>query len=148
MKRQSSPGLFISVCTDFHPETLPWRLFCPIYFILMNSDLNCGQLDMQSFRSCSGFVYDLLDESSMHFWSNFHDRAFWKIHWCFTFSPFGSLWLIFMNQSLRNIFATLSRLINVDDWYFMLSDRFSLSELNWSFPKTCVYSVNPCHINY
>ncbi len=82
---------------------------------------NWGKWGLQIFRCCSGFFYDLLDESSLRSWSNFGRPATTgKVHHCYKFSPFvdngsdrGSL----ESQSLRNGFITLSRLIHVN--YFV-----------------------------
>ncbi len=41
------------------------------YCWIMNTDLNWGYWGLQFFRCCSGFFYDLLDESSLCSWSNF-----------------------------------------------------------------------------
>lgn len=70
--------------------------------------------------SCSGFFCDLLDESSMCFWSNFGRLATpGKDHHSSKFLPFvyndshcGSL----DSQSLRNDFISLSRLIDINDF--------------------------------
>ncbi len=91
------------------------------YCWIMNTDLNWGTWGMQFFRCCSGFFYDLLDESSLRSRSNFGRLATpGKVHHCSKFSPFvdngsdrGSL----ESQSLRNGFITLSRLIHFN--YFV-----------------------------
>ncbi len=57
---------------------LPWNF--PIdavsaqslsYCWIMNTDLNWSKWGLPFFRCCSGFFYDLLDESSLRSWSNF-----------------------------------------------------------------------------
>ncbi len=91
------------------------------YCWIMNTDLNWGNWSLQFFRFCSGFFYDLLDESLLRSWSNFGRPATpGKVHHCSKFSPFvdngsdrGSL----ESQHLRNAFITLSRLIHVN--YFV-----------------------------
>ncbi len=76
---------------------------------------------MQFFRCCSGFFYDLLDESSLHSWSNFgRPSTPGKVHHFSKFSSFvdnGSDRGLLESQSLGNGFITLSRLINVN--YFV-----------------------------
>ncbi len=92
------------------------------YCWIMNTDLNWSKWGLQFFRCCSGFFYDLLDESSLLSWSNFGRPATpGKVQHCSKSSPFmdngsdrGSL----ESQSLRNGFITLSRLIHVN--YFVL----------------------------
>ncbi len=92
------------------------------YCWIMNTDLNWGKWGLKFFRCCSGIFSDLLDELSLHSWSNFGRPATpGKVHHCSRFSPFvdncsdrGSL----ESQSLRNGFITLSRLIHVN--YFVL----------------------------
>ncbi len=90
--------------------------FCPVSFLLLNheQDLNWGKWGLQFFRCCSGFFYDLLDESSLRSWSNFGRLATpGKVHHCSKFSPFvdnGSDRGSPESQSLRNGFITLSRL--------------------------------------
>ncbi len=101
-----------------------WR-FCPVSFLFMNTDFNWGKWGLQFFRCCSGFFYDLLDESLLRSWSNFGRLATpGKVHHCSKFSPFvdngsdrGSL----ESQSLRNGFITLSRLIHVNYLFLMCS---------------------------
>ncbi len=70
---------------------------------------------MQFFRCCSGFFYDLLDESSLCSWSNVgRPVAPGKVHQCPKFSPFvdnGSDCGSLESRSLSNGFITLSRLI-------------------------------------
>ncbi len=91
------------------------------YCWIMNTELNWGKWVLQLFRCCSGFFYDLLDESSLRSWSNFGRTATsGKVHHCYKFSPFvdngsdrGSL----ESQSLRNGFITLFILIHVN--YFV-----------------------------
>ncbi len=57
-----------------------------------------------------GFFYDLLDESSLRFWSNFGRPVTpGKVHHCYKFSPFvdnGSDHDSLESQSLRNGFIT------------------------------------------
>ncbi len=91
------------------------------YCWIMNTDLNWGKWGLQIFRCCSGFFYDLLDESSLRTWSNFGRPATpGKVHHCSKFSPFvdnGSDHGSLETQSLRNGLITLSRLIHVN--YFV-----------------------------
>ncbi len=91
------------------------------YCWIMNTDLNWGKWGLQFFRCCSGFFYDLLDESSLRSWSNFGRPATpGKVHHCYKFSPFvdnGSDHGSLESQSRRNCFITLSRLIHVN--YFV-----------------------------
>ncbi len=91
------------------------------YCWIMNTDLNWGYWGLQFFRCCSGFFYDLLDESSLCSWSNFGRPATpGKVHHCSKFSPFvdnGSDRGLLESQSPRNGFITLSRLIHVN--YFV-----------------------------
>ncbi len=55
----------------------------------MNTDLNRGKRGLQFFICCSGFFYDLLDESSFRSSSNFGRPATpGKVHHCYNFSPF------------------------------------------------------------
>ncbi len=80
------------------------------YCWIMNTDLNWGKWGLQFFRCCSGFFYDLLDESLLRSWSRH----------CSKFSPFvdnGSERGLLESQSLRNGLITLSRLIHVN--YFV-----------------------------
>ncbi len=59
------------------------------YCWIMNTELNWGNWGLQLFRCCSGFFYDLLDESSLRSWSNFGRPATpGKVHHCYKFSPF------------------------------------------------------------
>ncbi len=51
----------------------------------MNTDLNLGKWGLQFFRCCSGFFYDLLDESSLRSWSNFGTPR--KVHHSWEGSP-------------------------------------------------------------
>ncbi len=113
----------MSLCDLFGQQwLLPWN--SPVdgvfaqslsYCWIMNTDLNWGKWGLQFFRCCSGFFYDLLDESSFRSWSNFGRPATpGMVHHCYKFSPFvdngsdrGSL----ESQSFRNGFITLSRLI-------------------------------------
>ncbi len=112
-----------SLCVLFGQQwLLPWNspmdaIFAQSlsYCWIMNTDLNWGKWGLQFFRCCSGFFYDLLDESLLRSWSNFgRPGTPGKVHHCSKFSPFvdngsdrGSL----ESQSLRNDFITLSRLI-------------------------------------
>ncbi len=57
------------------------------YCWIMNTDIYWGKWGLQFFRCCSGFFYDLLDESSLR--SNFGRPATpGKVHHCSKFSPF------------------------------------------------------------
>ncbi len=99
--------LFFLVSSGFCLGTLPLMPFLPSlsYYWIMNTDLNWGKWGLQLFRCCSGFFYDLLDESSLRSWINFGRPATsGKVHHCSKFSPFvdngsdrGSL----ESQSLR-----------------------------------------------
>ncbi len=118
-----------SLCVLFGQQwLLPWNssmdaVFAQSlsYWWIMNTDLNWGKCGLQFFRCCSGFFYDLLDESSLRSWSNFGRTATpGKVHHCYKLSPFvdngsdrGSL----ESQSLRNSFISLSKLIHVN--YFV-----------------------------
>ncbi len=92
------------------------------YCWIVNTDLNWGKWDLQFFRCCSGFFYDLLDESLLRSRSYFGRPATpGKVHHCSKCSPFvdkgsdrGSL----ESQRLINGFIPLSRLIHVN--YFVL----------------------------
>ncbi len=117
LKLQSSPRpsryhhhVWLSVWCSFY-EMLCW------FYIRCNRThtfQKVQQWGLQIFRCCSGFFYDLLDESTLCSWSNFGRPATpGKVHHCYKFSPFvdngsdrGSL----ESQSLRNGFITLSRL--------------------------------------
>ncbi len=86
------------------------------YCWIMNTDLNWGKWGLQFFRCCSGFFYNLLDESSLRSWSNFGRPVtlVGQVHHCYKFSPFvdnGSDCGSLESQRLRNGFITLSRLI-------------------------------------
>ncbi len=100
--------------------TLSWIPFLPSLFLIVESwtlVLIEASEACSSFRCCSGFFYDLLDESSLCSWSSFGRPVTpRKVHHCSKFSPFvdnvsdrGSLG----SQSPRNGFITLSRLIHV-----------------------------------
>ncbi len=104
---------------------LPWNSLMDAVFAqslsycwIINTELNWDKWGLQFFRCCSGFLYDLLDESSLRSWSNFGRPATsGKVHHCYKFSPFvdngsdrGSLEF----QSLRNAFISLSRLMHVN----------------------------------
>ncbi len=88
------------------------------YCWIMNTVLNWGKWSLQFFRFCSWFFYDLLDESSLRYWSNFGRPATHeKVHHCSKFSLFmdnGSDCGLLESQSFRNGFITLSRLIHVN----------------------------------
>ncbi len=93
-----------------------WR-FCPVSGLLLNHEHWVSLRQVQFFRCCSGFFYDLLDESSLCSWSNFgRPSTPGKVHHWSKFSSFvdngsdrGSL----ESQSLSNGFITLSRLIHI-----------------------------------
>ncbi len=69
----------MSLCVLFGQQwLLPWNSPTDAVFAeslsycwIMNTDLNWGKWGLQFFRCCSGFFYDLLEESSLHSWSNF-----------------------------------------------------------------------------
>ncbi len=92
------------------------------YCWIVNTDLNWGKWDLQFFRCCSGFFYDLLDESLLRSRSYFGRPATpGKVHHCSKFSPFvynGSDRGSPEFQRLINGFIPLSRLIHVN--YFVL----------------------------
>ncbi len=98
--------------------------FCPASFLcwIMNTDLNWGKWGLQFFRCCSGFFYDLIDESTLRSWSNCGRRVTpGKVHHCYKFSPFvdnGSYRGSLESQILRNGFINLSRRIHVNLFCF------------------------------
>ncbi len=108
-----------SLCVLFGQQwLLPWNSPMDAVFAqslsyrwIMNIDLNWGKWGLQFFRCCSGFFYDLLDESALRSWSNFGRPATpGKVHHCSKFSPFvdnGSDCGSLESQSLRNGFITL-----------------------------------------
>ncbi len=112
--------VFFLVSNGFCLETLPWMPFLPSLFLIVESWTLTLSEDLQFFRCCSGFFYDLLDESSLRSWSNFGRTATpGKVHHFYKFSPFvdnGSDHGSVEAQSLRNGFITLSRLIHVNDF--------------------------------
>ncbi len=60
------------VSSDFCLGNLPWMTFLPSLFLIVESwTLNSRKWDLQFFRCCSGFFYNLLDESSLCSWINF-----------------------------------------------------------------------------
>ncbi len=71
-----------SLCVLFGQQwLLPWNSPMDAVFAqslsycwIMNTDLNWGKWGLQFFRCCSGFFYDLLDESSLRSWSNLVGR--------------------------------------------------------------------------
>ncbi len=86
-----------SLCVLFGQQwLLPWNSPMDAVFAqslsycwIMNTDLNWGKWGLQFFRWYFGFFYDLLDESSLHSWSNFGRPATpGKFHHCHKFSPF------------------------------------------------------------
>ncbi len=115
-----------SLCVLFGQQwLLPWNSPMDAVFAqslsycwIMNTDLNWGKWGLEFFRCCSGFFYDLLDESSLCSWSNFGRLSTpGKVHHCSKFSLFvdnGSDLGSLESQSLRNGFITLSRLIHVN----------------------------------
>lgn len=123
----------MSLCVLFGQQWLwPWNspmdaIFAQSlsYCWIMNTDLTWGKWGLQFFRCCSGFFYDLLDESMSCSWSNFCRPATpGKVHHCSKLSPFvdngsprGSLEF----QSLRNGFETLPRPIHV---HYFVSNLF------------------------
>ncbi len=79
-----------SLCVLFGQQwLLPWNSPMDAVFAqslsycwIMNTDLNWGKWGLQFFRCCSGFFYDLLDES-LFSWSNFGRLATpGKVHHC------------------------------------------------------------------
>ncbi len=68
-----------SLCVLFGQQwLLPWNSPMDAIFAqslshcwIMNTDLNWGKWGLLFFRCCSGFFFDLLDESSFCSWSNF-----------------------------------------------------------------------------
>ncbi len=93
------------------------------YCWIMNTGIIWGKWGLQFFRCCSGFFYDLLEESSLCSWSNFGRPATpGKVLHCSKFSPFvdnGSDYSSLESQSLRNGFITRSRLILIHVNYFV-----------------------------
>ncbi len=88
----------MSLCVIFGQQwCLPWNspmhaIFAqPLsYCCIMNTDLNWGKWGLQFFRCCSGFFYDILDESSLLSWSSFG-----KVMGRFTTVPsFLPLWIM------------------------------------------------------
>ncbi len=70
------------LCSLWSAMTFPWNSPMDAVFAqslsycwFMNTDLNWGKWGLQFFRCCSGFFYDLLDESSLRSWSNFGRSA-------------------------------------------------------------------------
>ncbi len=113
-----------SLCVLFGQQwLLPWHFPMDAIFAqslsycwIMNTNHNWGKWGLQFFRCCSGFFYDLLDESSLRSWSNFGRPATpGKLHHCY--NSFLHLWIMALTvvrwspQSLRNGFITLSILI-------------------------------------
>ncbi len=91
-----------SLCVLFGQQwLLPWN--SPVdavfaqslaYCWIMNTDLNWGKWGLQFFRCCSGFIYDLLNESSLNSWSNFGRLATpGKVHHCYKFFFICGYWL-------------------------------------------------------
>ncbi len=102
------------------------------YCWIMNTDLNWGTWGLQFFRCCSGFFYDLLDESLLHSWSNFGRPATpGKVHHCSKFSGFITLSrLIHVNCFVSHLFLNFFRSRH-DVLLFKhasLSDRFYFSD--------------------
>ncbi len=126
--------LFMKSCVGFMPDvtghthTFQKDCYQDSYCWIMNTDLNWGKWDLQFFRCCSGFFYDLLDESSLRSWSNFGRPVTpGKFHHYYKFSPFvgnGSDSGFLESQSLRNGFITLSRLIHVNYFVYHLFLNF------------------------
>ncbi len=120
--------VFFLVSSGFCLETLPWMPFLPSLFLIVESWTVTLIEASECFRCCSGFFYDLLDESSLRSWRNFGRPATpGKVHHYSKFSPFvdngsdrGSL----ESQSLRNDFITLSRLIHVNYFVSLLFLNF------------------------
>ncbi len=88
----------MSLCVLFGQQwLLPWNSPTDAVFAeslsycwIMNTDLNWGKWGLQFFTCCSGFFYDLLEESSLHSWSNFGRPATpGKVH-----HGFLHLWII------------------------------------------------------
>ncbi len=121
-----------SLCVLFGKQwLLPWNSFMDGVFAqslsycwIMKTGLNWGKWVLQFFRCCSGFFYDLLDETSLRSWSNFGSAATpRKVHLCSKFSPFvdnGSDRSSLESHNLRNGFITLSRLRRVNCFVFHL----------------------------
>ncbi len=74
----------------FALELSQGRCFFPVsYCWILNTDLTWGKWGLQFFRCCSGFLYELLDESPLHSWSNCGRPATpGKVH------HFLSLWIM------------------------------------------------------
>ncbi len=141
-----------SLCVLFGLQwLLPWNSLMDAAFAqslsycwITITDLNWGKWGLQFFRCCSGFIYDLLDESALRSWSNFDRPATpGKIHHCSMFSPFvdnGSYRDSLESQSLRNGFIT--RLIQVKYFVFHLFLNFYRLRhdvLLFTFTKTAFF---------
>ncbi len=69
----------MSLCVLFGQQwLLPWNSPMDAVFVqslshcwIINIDLSLGKWGLQFFRCCSGFFYDLLDESLLRSWINF-----------------------------------------------------------------------------
>ncbi len=111
--------------SGFCLETLPWMPFFPSLFL---KAVSWTLTLIEASKACSGFFYDLLNETPLHSWINF-GRPFapGKVHHCYKFSPFvdnGSDHGSLESHSLRNGFITLSRLIHVNYFFCLLFFNF------------------------
>ncbi len=101
------------VSSGFCLGTLPWMP----YSLILNTELNWGKWSLPFFRCYSGFFFDLLDELSLCYWSNFGRPATPdKVPYYYKCSPFvdnGSDCGSLESQSFRNGFITLSWLIHL-----------------------------------
>ncbi len=85
------------------------------YCWIMNTDLNWGKWGLQFFRCCSGFFYDLLDESSLHSWSNFGGRPL--LGRFTTVTSFLHLWIMTLIVVCWSPKALEMALYPFPDWY-------------------------------
>ncbi len=64
------------ISSGFCLGNLPWMTFLPSLFLIVESwTLNWSKWGLQFFRCCSGFFYNLLDESSLCSWIHFGKPA-------------------------------------------------------------------------
>ncbi len=139
----------MSLCVLFGQQwLLPWNSPMDAIFVqslshcwIINIDLSLGKWGLQFFRCCSGFFYDLLDESLLRSWINFgRSTTPGKVHHCSKFSPFvnnGSDCGSLESQNLRNDFMNLFRLIHVN--YFVSHLLLNFFRLWYDVPVfTCI----------
>ncbi len=103
---------------------LPWNFLIDAVFAqrlsycwIMNTDFNWGKWGLRFFRCCSGFFYDLLDESLLRSWSNFGRPATpGKVHHC---SKFLHLWILALTMVRWSPKALEMALYPFPDWYIL-----------------------------